>query len=76
MNYFLRLICLIAVLSSTALAGAQEAEKSMADRIDNAVAPIAKFADKIVFFGFEVKDGVVLPVVLVILAFTAIFLTK
>jgi len=75
MNYFIRLICLIAVLSSAALAGAQEAEKSMAERIDNAVAPIAKFADKIVFFGFEVTDGVVLPVVLVILAFTAIFLT-
>lgn len=75
MNYLIRLICLITVLSSAALAGAQETEISMAERIDNAVAPIAKFADKIVFFGFEVTDGVVLPVVLVILAFTAIFLT-
>ncbi|NLT71375.1 MAG: alanine:cation symporter family protein [Verrucomicrobiaceae bacterium] len=32
-------------------------------------------ADKIIFFGFEVSEGVVLPVVLVLLAFTAVFLT-
>ncbi len=75
MNSLLRHISLILVLFSAALAGAQESETSMAEKIDNAVSPVAKLADKIVFFGIEVTDGVVLPVVLVILAFTAIFLT-
>lgn len=49
--------------------------KSLANRIDETVAPVAKLFDKIVFFGFEVADGVTLPLVLVLLAFTAVFLT-
>lgn len=75
MNSLLRHISLILVFTSAALAGAQETETSMAEKIDSAVSPVAKLADKIVFFGIEVTDGVVLPIVLVILAFTAIFLT-
>ena len=51
------------------------AEKGLATRIDETIAPIAKAFDKVVFSGFEVTDGVVLPVVLVLLGATAIFLT-
>jgi AGCS family alanine or glycine:cation symporter len=54
---------------------AAETGKTLATRIDETVAPIAKLFDKIVFFGFEITDGVTLPLVLVLLAFTAVFLT-
>lgn len=50
-------------------------EKSLATRIDETVAPIAKAFDSVVFYGVPVGEGVVLPVVLVLLGFTAIFLT-
>ncbi len=50
-------------------------ELSLAARIDQTVAPIAESFDAVVFYGFPVADGVVLPVVLVLLGFTAVFLT-
>lgn len=75
MNSLFRLVTLLTFLSSASFAEAQESGKSMAEKIDAAVAPIAELADKIVFFGVEVTDGVVLPVVLVLLGFTAVFLT-
>lgn len=49
--------------------------KSIAARIDDTVGPIAKAFDKIIFFGIELTDGVVLPLVLVLLGVTAVFLT-
>lgn len=75
MTRFIRFLALLPLLLSSALVGAEEISKSLVARIDETVAPIAKLADKIVFFGLEVSDGVVLPVVLVLLAFTAVFLT-
>lgn len=54
---------------------AEDAAPTLASRIDAAVAPIAKLFDQIIFFGVEVGDGVVLPLVLVLLGFTAVFLT-
>lgn len=75
MSRLIRFFALLPLLCSAAAASAEEAAKSMVERIDETVAPIAVMADKIIFFGFEVSEGVVLPVVLVLLAFTAIFLT-
>jgi alanine or glycine:cation symporter, AGCS family len=75
MTRLIRFLGVLPLLFSSAVVKAEEAAKSIADRIDETVAPIAVMADKIVFFGFEVTDGVVLPIVLVILAFTAVFLT-
>lgn len=63
---------------SVAPAWAQEAAepgKSLATRIDETVAPIAKLFDSIIFYGIKLTDGVTLPIVLVLLGFTAIFLT-
>lgn len=65
----------LATLPVRAETAGTEASKSIADRIDETIAPIAKLFDKVVFFGFEIADGVTLPLVLVLLAFTAVFLT-
>jgi len=75
MTRLIRFLALLPLLFASVLAAAEEAAKSIAERIDETVAPIAVMADKIVFFGLEVTDGVVLPLVLVVLAFTAVFLT-
>lgn len=75
MSRLLRFFAVLPLLFSAAAAGAEEVAKSLVDRIDETVAPIAVMADKIIFFGFEVSEGVVLPMVLVLLAFTAVFLT-
>lgn len=48
---------------------------SLAEKINNGLEPIANKALEIVFYGFEIKEGVTLPVVLVLLGGTAIFLT-
>jgi len=61
--------------AAEAAEAAPDPGKSLAARIDETVAPVAKLFDKLVFFGFEVADGVTLPLVLVLLAFTAVFLT-
>jgi len=50
-------------------------EKTLSTRIDEAVAPMAKLFDSLVFYGVKVSDGVTLPIVLVLLGFTAVFLT-
>lgn len=75
MSRLILFFALLPLLFSAVAASAEEAAKSMVERIDEIVAPIAGMADKIIFFGFEVSEGVVLPVVLVLLAFTAVFLT-
>tara|TARA_R110000850_G_scaffold19988_1_gene59802 strand:- start:118 stop:1851 length:1734 start_codon:yes stop_codon:yes gene_type:complete len=54
---------------------AQDDPPTIAERIDAALGPIADSAMDIVFFGFEISDGVTLPIVLVILGGTAVFLT-
>jgi len=66
------------ILAFTLSAGfAQEAESAptLAESIDSRVEPVANFADKWVFWGPEVKAGMSVPLVLVVLAVTAIFLT-
>jgi AGCS family alanine or glycine:cation symporter len=65
----------LAILPVRAETAGAETTKSLATRIDETIAPIAKLFDKIVFFGFEITDGVTLPLVLVLLACTAVFLT-
>ncbi|MBP6603809.1 MAG: alanine:cation symporter family protein [Verrucomicrobiales bacterium] len=70
-----RLLTFFALLFTASLAGAEEATKSIAERIDETVAPIAKWADGIIFYGFEVTDGVTMPIVLVVLGATAVILT-
>ncbi len=50
-------------------------KKEVADKIDAALAPVAKWYSDIVFFSIPLGDGLKIPVVLVLLAFTAIFLT-
>lgn len=74
-----RLSALALLFLATAPAWAEETApdpgKSLATRIDETVAPIAKLFDSIVFYGVKVTDGVTLPVVLVLLGFTAVFLT-
>jgi len=65
----------LATLPVRAETAGTETTKSIATRIDETIAPVAKLFDKIVFFGFEITDGVTLPLVLVLLACTAVFLT-
>ncbi len=71
---FSPLLACFAALFPAALS-AEDAAPTLATRIDGAVAPIAKLFDKIVFFGIQVGDGITLPLVLVLLGFTAVFLT-
>jgi AGCS family alanine or glycine:cation symporter len=75
MTRLIRFLTVLPLLFSATFATAEEAGKSIAERIDETVAPIAKWADGIIFFGFEVTDGVTLPVVLLVLGLTAVFLT-
>lgn len=74
-----RLFALALLFLFNAPAFAEEAptatEKTLATRIDEAVAPVAKLFDSIIFYGVKVTDGVTLPIVLVLLGFTAVFLT-
>jgi len=48
---------------------------SLAEKINNGLEPIANKALEFVFYGFEITEGVTLPVVLILLGGTAIFLT-
>jgi len=81
MNAFRRLLpvlfaaTFLVLPSLPSVALAQSERVSIADRIDQTVAPVAAFAAKVVFFGVEVREGVVLPIVLAVLGGTAIFLT-
>jgi AGCS family alanine or glycine:cation symporter len=75
MTRLIRFLTVLPLLFSATVAKAEEAGKSIAERIDETVAPIAKMADSIIFFGFEVTDGVTLPIVLLVLGVTAVFLT-
>ncbi|MEX2580751.1 MAG: alanine/glycine:cation symporter family protein [Verrucomicrobiales bacterium] len=63
-----------AVLFSPSAFGQTE-PPSLAERLDIGLQPVADWALKIVFFGFEVREGVTLPLVLVLLGGTAVFLT-
>ncbi|MDF1656301.1 MAG: alanine/glycine:cation symporter family protein [Verrucomicrobiales bacterium] len=70
-----RSLVLLATCLFPAAALAEEATASAADKINSALEPIANTALNIIFWGFEVTDGVTLPLVLVVLGGTAIFLT-
>ena len=73
-----RFACLPALLAAFAVfvslppAGAEE--NGIDEKIDAIMAPVAKGAETVVFFSLPVA-GQSLPVVLIVLAFTAIFLT-
>lgn len=76
----IRLLAFVTLFLAAAPAFAQNAEsaetsRSLATRIDETVAPIAQLFDRIIFYGVPLTDGVILPIVLVLLGFTAIFLT-
>lgn len=73
-RFFLPLLALLAALFPASL-HAEEAAPSFASKIDGAVGPIAKLFDTIIFFGIRIGDGITLPIVLVVLGFTAVFLT-
>lgn len=81
MSRLSRFILFSFLLAFAVPAFAEEAEKELtlgqkiASKIDSGLEPIANKSLDIIFFGFEVTDGVTLPVVLVVLGGTAIFLT-
>ena len=54
---------------------ASASAETVSERMDGIVEPIAYWADKIVFFSIPVGGGQSAPVVLILLAFTAIFLS-
>ena len=69
--------CLILFFSSQSLF-AQEAEEealSIDQKLDSLLKPIAVWADKIVFYSIPVAEGFSVPIVLILLAATAAFLT-
>ncbi|MGB0775476.1 MAG: alanine:cation symporter family protein, partial [Akkermansiaceae bacterium] len=68
LSRLLSFLFVLPFMLGTAMAG--EVDK----QIDQALGPIAKGIEKVVFFGFEVQ-GNFLPIVLVVLGGTAIFLT-
>ncbi|MDF1824252.1 MAG: alanine/glycine:cation symporter family protein [Verrucomicrobiales bacterium] len=70
-----RFLAFITLTFAPLAASAEEAAMSIADKIDAGLKPVADGAVDIVFFGIEVMDGVTLPIVLILLAATAIFLT-
>ena len=51
MTRLIRFLALFALLFSASVARSEEVGKSMAEHIDETIAPIAVMADKIVFFG-------------------------
>lgn len=70
------LVALLLTFISSISASAQDAEKqSLADKIDTAMGPITQIASDLVFWGIPVGEGLVLPVVLIVLGGTAVFLT-
>ena len=66
-GFFGFLISLFSVASARA--------EGVSEKMDGLLAPVADLADKIVFFSVPVGGGQSAPVVLILLAFTAIFLT-
>ncbi|MEM6278747.1 MAG: alanine/glycine:cation symporter family protein [Verrucomicrobiota bacterium] len=75
MSTTFRFLALFALIFSPVAALAEEPSASLADKINSGLEPIANTALEIIFWGFEVTDGVTLPLVLVVLGGTAIFLT-
>jgi len=76
MTRTLFLVALLFTLISSIPASAQGVEtQTIADKIDNAMGPVTKIASDIVFWGIPVGNGLVLPVVLIVLGGTAVFLT-
>lgn len=69
------ILALLTLIFAPLAASAEEAKTSLADKINDGLKPVADGAVDIVFFGFDVTDGVTLPIVLIVLAGTAIFLT-
>ncbi len=69
-SFFLRFFLLLPFLTSSAWAG----DETLAQKIDGWLEPIAKAADSAIFYSFNVGSQS-LPIILVILGGTAIFLT-
>ncbi|MEM9281692.1 MAG: alanine/glycine:cation symporter family protein [Verrucomicrobiota bacterium] len=72
-----RFLLAVSILFLPLLGQAEESPKtsSVAEKINQALEPISNTALDIIFYGFEITDGVTLPIVLVVLGGTAIFLT-
>lgn len=75
MSLLRRFFFTVLVLAAPAFGYSEEQSTSLAEKINNGLEPIANTALEIIFYGFEVTDGVTLPIVLVVLGGTAIFLT-
>jgi len=80
MKLFSRILLFSLILGSMSATIAQEVvpeepKTSLAESIDQGVEPVANFADKWVFWGPSIKEGLAVPLVLVLLAGTAVFLT-
>lgn len=80
MKLFSRILLFSLILGSLSASFAQEVvpeepKTSLAESIDKGVEPVAKFADQWVFWGPSIKEGLAVPIVLVLLAGTAVFLT-
>lgn len=71
-RFLLALLLLVAPLSAFAQ---EEEQPKISERIDQAMEPVANKALDIVFYGIPIGDGMSLPVVLILLGGTAIFLT-
>ena len=71
-----KFLCFVLLFGSAALASASPPNigMSLVDRIDAALAAPASFADKYVFYSINIADNTV-PLVLILLAGTSIFLT-
>ncbi|NRB76698.1 MAG: alanine:cation symporter family protein [Verrucomicrobiales bacterium] len=74
MSCFLRLFAALITLSPLA-AFSQEDSPGIADRIDGALKGVSDAAAGFVFGGPTITEGVTLPIILVILGSTAVFLT-
>jgi AGCS family alanine or glycine:cation symporter len=68
-------LCLLAFATLPALPAAAQEDPGFDERLNAIMAPIAKTANDIVFYGVPIADGVKLPIVLAVLGLTAVFLT-
>jgi len=77
MSIIRRLIALAALITCAlpSAGAAQDDAPTFASRLNEMLAPISDVASSIVFYGVEITEGVTLPIVLVLLAGTAVFLT-
>ncbi len=75
LRYF-TLACALLAFALPSLSVAQEADlKGIDETINDIIKPIATFADEFVFYSIPVGGGNKMPIVLILLGFTAVFLT-